>query len=278
MYWILSYCVLCWLVGSAILVWAYRRCNSEALQEIVGKNRVRWFLSKTLQVLWMPLFLPLAVAGTVYRIIQCVRGQMQLAKLAHTYREADFQPIDLSDLDADLAQSVDQATKALQDFGFESIGDFQTKSDPIPVYNRYLSGFGGAVFGDVTILFDECAPGLMSVLEDGTYVETSATEEYSIPGEIEPDDYLAIQMAGPRSLADLIEVHLSAVEQEAKKRGTRVLAFEREQFREVSVYGQRRFWSWRQRCGESTGEVPTPELPRGLALECSEIRGECCAR
>ncbi|MDA1180706.1 MAG: hypothetical protein O2931_18165 [Planctomycetota bacterium] len=220
----------------------------------------------------MPVVLPLLGVWMAVLFARCVRNQMRIMGVAKSYREPCFRPTNEGDLDSEVGELLDLTTERLLELGFRKLGDYQTKSDPVAVYNRYLSGFGGTIFGDITLVIDEFGIGFMSVLEDGTYVESAATDPYAMSGEVTPSDFLSVNLAGRVTPADLLEVHLLALERECKSRHTRVLLFGDGQLADVSVYGQRRFWTWRKRCGENTGDVPSPVLPVGKAVNFDEIR------
>jgi hypothetical protein len=64
---------------------------------------------------------------------------------------------------------------------------------------------------------------------------------------------------------------MQAVLEEAIRRGVGVLSFAPEQLKDVSIYGQRKFWSWRERCGDPMGPVPDPAVPSGVPVPASEL-------
>jgi hypothetical protein len=221
-----------------------------------------------LMILLAPILLPFMT----YLTVRCVLEARQLRKVGLLYRELAFEPVNFFHLEPEHRSGFEHWTGEYFEQGFDLIGDFQNKFDPVPVHNRYLIGCGGVVIGDVTAIFDEAVPGLMSVLEDGTYVETSGAEPYEIPGELHDDDKLCVVMAGACPLAELLDVHLQAVEREADRRKTRVLAFQQDQFREIAIFAQLRFYRWRERCGEGK-DVPEAVVPDGDPVNHREIRG-----
>ncbi len=272
MYWILAYCAFSWLVGCGLWAWSNRCGDDGSDATVMGASALCWHLIRVVGLLLMPVVLPVMVVWVAWRFTMCIRNQVRIMGIARSYREPSFRAVDSRELETEVVQELDAATTQFLQLGFRPLGDFQTKSDPIPVYNRYLSGFGGAIIGDITAMFGECGAGLMSVLEDGTYVETAAAEPYSLPGEVSPADYLSVDMAGQIPVADLLDVHLAALERETKSRKTRILEFRDDQLQDVSIFGQRRFWTWRHRCGDATGEVPAPVVPPGTAVDIDAIR------
>jgi hypothetical protein len=262
----LSYCILCWVFGVGLRAWITRHLDCDSAALMVPGLAWRWHAFQYLTVIAMPILVPLIGLWMIWQFARCVHGQLQIIKVGKRYREPSFRMVDASDLDRDIADQLDEATAAYLELGFRWLGDFQTKSDPVPVYNRYLIGYGGAVIGDITVIFGECGSGFMSVLEDGTYVETATTEPCNMPGELTPSDFLCVNMAGIVPLADAFGVHRAALERECESRRTRLLEFRDDQLREVAVYGQRRFWTWRKCQGDATGDVAVPVLPTGSAV------------
>ncbi len=273
MIWLGGYLVLSWLVGLAI-AWDTRHCEHERAAELAARYPAQWTALLALAVVLTPIWLPLALPWIGYEVVVCVRSMVtnrRIRRVGKQYREAQFKPISFFQLERSYRNGFDRWTREFLGLGFDLLGDFQNKFDPLPVYNRYFTGCGGAVMGSVTALLDDCLPDFASILEDGTLVVTAGVQPCEFKGKLADEDLLRFTLEGKRPLGELLEIHLRAVVAEAAKRETRVLVFRPEQFQEFEIFQQRRFKKWRQRCGERTGAVPDPLVPDGKPLEPSDL-------
>jgi hypothetical protein len=219
-----------------------------------------------------PLWVPLAIVKIGVRVIMCIRASWEMARLAEKYREPSLTAIRPPEDDDPVAATIAELTPAFLECGFELLGDYQTKSEPLPVRNRYFVGPRGTVFGDITWLMDTCCPGFFSILADGTLVETSGVDEPDSEDVVDDMDLLCINYGADRSVGELLRLHIDALRREATRRRTKILSFQTSQLLEVAIYGQRRFWTWRQRMGDATGPVPPCVVPRGVTVDASQIR------
>jgi hypothetical protein len=262
----LIYAITCWTFAAVWLFAGWRFAGSQL-------DWIDWRQSwprLVVLLLLSPLWLPIALGAFLYAFAHCMFWEWRAMKCAGGYREAQFHPVALDDLPDDTFRRFQRQSCEFVALGMEQLGDYFNKPEPVPVWNRYFRGFEGAVFGDLTDLFDECPAGFLSVLADGTYVETAGCADLHLPDAPQPDDGLRIG-GGLVGVAALCQMHLDAVRDEAERRGTDILAFDDDQLAEVAIYGQRKFYGWRRRAGENVGHVPEPVLPSGRAVRPADF-------
>jgi hypothetical protein len=265
MYWMLGYCAACWLLAIPF-VRRVRRTIRQAFEE-AGCDRAGSSFLIQLRLFAMFLLAPVAAPWLLYILVrsffQCLAGTKAGLQEARRYRECQFIPASLGDLDDAHRASCKHLHDEFALAGFSLAAEYQNKLDPVPVYNRYYTHPAGVVIGDVTVLLNTAGAGLMSVLTDGTYVETAGCAPCKMSGEVQDKDLLVVRMAGELPVSELLRRHLQVVESESRRRSARVLRLHPHQIPEIAIYGQRRFWSWRARCGEDVGEVPEAVIPSG---------------
>jgi hypothetical protein len=274
MHWFVGYLVVCWLLGF-ITVRGLFQCLVSTVDQS-AECRERFLVSR---VLWgasllftAPLWLPWLLLRIGIRFAGCLKTAWQIRGIAEQYREPVFDPIDERQIGMSASELFGDQTPVFIEWGFQQLSDYQTKPEPVPVYNRYFLGVNGTVFGAVTSVLGSSGPSLFSILSDGTYVETAGTDPCDWGESIVDSDLLHVVCGGACLVDKLLGLHLEALCQEADRRRATILSFEADQLDQVAIYGQRRFWSWRQRMGDNTGPIPECVLPDGVSATVAEVR------
>jgi hypothetical protein len=273
MFWLFGYCGICWLVGGLYAQWVWRTAirlraqfDIESLETPKGGFLTTRVILFTMAVVLAPMTLPLAllfVAGLfTFTMVKCLCHLQFAYSEAKKYREPQFVLIDVTELDAGYQVALNQLHAEFDSLDFDHYGDFQTKFEPMPVFNLYYWDSLGVVIADITMIDGVCSPGFLSILADGTYIETAGCDPLGLDS---PDatDLICVEAMGKLPVPELYRRHLLAIERESQRRDSAPLSFQADQLSDVSIYGQRRFWSWRQASGEQTGPVPAPVLPAG---------------
>jgi hypothetical protein len=259
----LVYCVVCWLIGLfgiRVLVRA-RGEETEGPPPPVAQLFVA-------MILFMPILCPFVVFSTVLclgRSLGTLRYLWTLHRVSRSVREYEFIPVDVGNLDEAVREHFESVTPCLVRLGFEPVGDFRLKPKPVEVHDRLLFDTSGETLAAACALLDTGAVSFISVLEDGTCVHTSSVADPHPERTSEPADQLCITYLPDTSVAALYGQHRDTVRDQAARRGTRVIGFRRDQFREVLVYDQRVFNRWRFRHGSLDQEPPAPDLATLLA-------------
>lgn len=272
MFWIGSYCVLCWLVGAPFLIWTAMRGAADDAETEETRKAINTPGVVPLFVACLPFWLPIVFVQSTKFLLQQLILILRLRRARKTYREPNFQAVRYFDLAPYVRSGFEQWNGEYLSLGFEMLGDFQTKSDPVPVFNRCYVGCEGTVFADVTALLDQSCVGMVSLLMDGTCISTSGMDDFGVEGQQTDEDLLHVAMAGKRPLPELLDMHLVATEYEAMRRGTQVMSIAPERFQDVFIFDARRYGRWRQRCGETRGKIPAPDVPSGRAVDPQVLR------
>jgi hypothetical protein len=195
----------------------------------------------------------------------CVLGlvlfrYLQLRYASRTYREYQFVEVHVREVDAAVRLQFETYTPALVDYGFQWLGDYRMKPRPVEVYDRLFISDDGEMLADICSVLAGGGVSLISVLEDGTCLETTTTEDPDPDWTFERSDGLWVTHVPGASIPYLHSRHLDAVRQVSARNGTRLLRLSRDRFREVVVYSQRAFCRWVYRHGGMDQEPPPPDF------------------
>jgi hypothetical protein len=254
---LVTYCLVCWLLVGVL----FCLCGHELEGDGGAFTRLGQFLALVLAPLTMP-FVAAAFAPCLARGIARLR---QLQRFGRTYREYEFVARDAERLPLAVRVQFDNQTPALYELGFEHLGDYRLKPEPVEVHDRLFRSEDGTVLAAICALLNSGGVSFITLLEDGTIVHTTSVADPHPERTARPDDGLWISYLPGLAMWDLCRQHRDEVQRAAERLGTGVLTFRRDQFREVIIYDQRTFCRWRYRHGELDQEPPPPDL--GLLLE-----------
>src|SRR5204862_749357 len=103
----------------------------------------------------------------------------------------------------------------------------------------------GETLASICALLDTGSVCFMSVLEDGTCVDTCSAKNPHPELTFEPADQCWVTFLPDASMQDLHLLHLKMAEELCARNGTTVRRFRSGQFREVVAYDQRVHCRWR---------------------------------
>jgi hypothetical protein len=265
---LLAYCVLCWLVAA----WFIRIRQAEPEDDAPPVlDYIRLGL-----ILMAPLYMPCAAVFCLCfqaQLFQLRRRVRTLRRINRTVREYEFDPVDGSSLGEPTRGHLDRLTPPLLELGFQPIGDFRMKPEPVVVYDRILLSPDGRTLATVCCLLSGGAVSFMSVLDDGTLVHTSGSRNPHPERTFEPADQLVLTYRPETHPSNQHREHQEAVRAAAARTGAGVMQFRPDQFRELMVYDQRLFNRWRRRHGNLDREPPAPDFNTLRAVEggtCSD--------
>jgi hypothetical protein len=220
-------------------------------------------------ILMAPLFMPFVVFRILPCLVQSFRARRwigTLQRINHTVREYEFIPVEGSSLGEPIRGHLETLTPPLVELGYQSIGDFRMKPQPVVVHNRILLSADGRTLAIVCCLLEAGVVSFLSVLDDGTCVHTSGTRNPHPERTFEPTDKLALTYLPGVHPINLHREHQEAVHAAAARTGARALQFHSDQFRAVMVYDQRLFNRWRYRHGWFDREPPAPDFRTLVAV------------
>jgi hypothetical protein len=251
----LAYLLVCWLLG-LILV----RVVLPQTAEDRGAGCAPSPLTSLVVLLFAPVIIPYIVCLTVACVARQFLFLRVLRRTLRTVREYEFTPVDLHEVGDPIREHFESATPDLLRLGFEPLGDFRLKPEPIEVHDRIFLSDDGEVLACVCVVLDTGSVALISVLDDGTCIHTSSVQDPHPELATIPEDRLCIIYRPSLSVADLHTSHRESVREQARTNSTRVMRFRADQFRAVLVYDQRIFNRWRYRHGGLDSVPPLPEL------------------
>jgi len=249
------YCVLCWLAAWLL----FRVLNFEGPEDVRRSlERLRTGL-----VLLAPLFMPFVALLMIRWQGQSWFGRRwlnSLHRVNRTVREYEFIPVDCSSLGEPMHRFLEALTPPLVEMGFQLIGDFRMKPEPVVVHDRILLSADGRTLATVCYLLEAGAISFMSVLDDGTCVHTSGARNPHPERTFEPSDRLMLTYSPDTHPLNLYREHQETVRTLAARTGAQAMQFQRPQFRAVMVYDQRIFYRWRHRHGGLDCAPPAPDF------------------
>jgi hypothetical protein len=249
---LLVYCVVCWLIGFGVICtrwWAdaTRGATSAARLTLVSSG----------MVVLAPLILPALLVIVSKCLYSAYQDQCMLERELRTYRPYEFATV--HDVDDSVAEEFELHTPPLLELDYDLIGDFRLKAVPYEVHDRFLLSPDGTTLAAICALLDTGSVCLISVLEDGTCVDTSDAEGSNQERAIEPVDKLSVSYLPGASMQELVAQHVKTVQELCERNGTRPIRFSREQFREIVIYDQRIHCRWRYRHGDMDAP-PAPDF------------------
>jgi hypothetical protein len=249
-----GYCALCWVIA---LSWIRVRRPADADAD-AQVSFSRWLLAFYLSMMLLaPIFVPY-IAFFYVRAYFLLKRVRVLQRINRTVREYQFIPVDVAAEDEVVRERFERLTPPLEELGFEQIGDFRMKPEPVVVHDRIFLSANGQSLAVICSLLRTGVVSYMSVLEDGTVVHTSQVHNPHPERTFEPADQLCLYYRPGWHPINLYREHQEALDTIAGRQGARPLKLHRDQYRALMVYDQRIFNRWRQRHGHLDGESPPP--------------------
>jgi hypothetical protein len=260
----LVYCFVCWLLGCAV---SFLVCPPQ--DEDVEKFNAN--LAVFLTIVIMPLLVPVILWRYLFWFIKTARQIRVLQRVSRTMREFEFLRVNFLYLEEPVRRHFETHTPPLLQLGFDLIGDFRMKPEPVVVHDRLFLSADGEVFADLCALLDSGAVSLLSILEDGTCVHTCSVEDPHPERTFEPADRLCMTYMPDASVPDLHRHHANILREQMAWKGSPAIRFCREQFREILIYDQNLFNRWLYRHGGLDREPPRADLQTLIQPAASSV-------
>lgn len=192
--------------------------------------------------------------------IVCVLGSFAVLKgVDRRYREYVFEPLTPRDVSAEVRRHFERHTPALEQLGFERIGDFRFLPPPIAEVARVMISGDGECFATVSEYADTRYVSFTSMTTDGVLFE-SATLPPTGDGP-SPSVPLRLQYLGKRSLDDGYQRHRRFLRDYQSRHGVEAVVCGPEDFRHVFEYGHRLVgWDLYQKGRRKTAPPPLPDV------------------
>jgi hypothetical protein len=252
----ISYCLICWLVAFILIHFVYR----SGFVDLAERTGVPAFLLELVVILMAPLIMPFLFSASIPCILKLRREIQTLNRVNRTFRPYEFVKVNYLFLDASIREQFEWHTPPLIQLGFNLIGDYRLKPEPVVVHDRVFFSADGEILAAICALLDSGAVSLISILEDGTVVHTCGVQDPHPDRTFEPADRLRISYLPDTAVEDMYRHHLHFLRECSVSHEAGVLRFRDNQFRDVLTYDQRIFTRWRYRYGGLDQEPPAPDF------------------
>lgn len=188
------------------------------------------------------------------------RRRAELRQALKTVREYEFISVNAESLAEATQQQFERHTPAMLQLGLVPLGDFRMKPPPVEVHNRFFLSPEGDILGDISALLEKGGVSFISVLADGTCINTTSSKNLRPDRLLEAADQLVLTYADNNSAIELYRRHQAVLNETAQSRGAAPLRFSAGQLRALMVYDQRLFNRWRYRHGDFATQPSAPEF------------------
>jgi hypothetical protein len=254
----LVYCLVCWCGGFLIM---RSSPYQEALDALDGAAwRTRLAVAECAFVLLAPLHMPVLVFVWGRCFVRAILENRVLTRSMRTFRAYEFVKVNSLHLDKPIREQFELHTPPFLRLDFNLIGDYRLKPEPIEVHDRFFLSPDGETLASICALLDTGSVCFTSVLGDGTVVDTCSAENPDPESTFEAADHIWMTHLPDVSTEELYAHHQKTLQELCARRGTRVMRFQKEQFREVVTYDQRIYCRWRFRLGDMDHAPPAPDL------------------
>ncbi len=252
---LLTYSALCWILGVAMTVGFAPQFAERAADR--GVPPLTFQLGA---VLIAPLAMPFILWSTVQMLWSRNLRLRQLRKCLNTVREYEFTKVNSLQLAEPIRRRFERFTPGFFQLGFDLLGDYRMKPEPVEVHDRIFLSSDGETLGTICAVLKGGGESMITILDDGTCVHTTSSKNPKPERTVQPCDQLFLTYLPNVSIEQQFQQHQAAVRQQCATHGTRVIQMHAEQFREVLVYDQRIFNRWRHRLGDFDRAPPLPDL------------------
>jgi hypothetical protein len=146
-----------------------------------------------------------------------------------------FEPIAEADLPPRQRKHFERHTPGFVARGFTPVGDYVLRRDGEPSCTRLLLSRDRTAIGGITCYLGKCTFDCMSVLLDGTYLETANLNCPSLPPKEHGLQFFSFPTSDEMAL---IDAHAQNVERLAAEQGSSVVALEPSEVQAVVNYGR----------------------------------------
>jgi hypothetical protein len=181
--------------------------------------------------------------------------------LIRTYRENVYVAIHPENLPKAARGYFDQKAAAFISAGFREIGRYLLKPEPAPSYGYCFQSSDGRTLGVIGHMLDATYFSFTTLFANGLVFETASVEETPRLARVNQSDRYRVVFSPGTSVAENFVRHENQIARWETSFGTRALAYEPAQFRDVLTYEGRVFSLWRYDRGELDAPPPPAILP-----------------
>jgi len=251
----LSYCAVCWIMAAGMTCfWAPQFAATAAAR---GVSPLTFQLGA---ILIAPLAMPFILWSVLQMLWMRNRRLRELRHCLTTVREYEFAKVNSLHLVESIRHHFQRHTPALFQLGFNLVGDYRMKSQPVEVHDRIFLSADGETLATICAVLQRGGVSMISILTDGTCVNTTSSKNPKPARTVEPTDQLCLTYLPDTSIEEQFQQHQALLRELCTTRDASVITQHVDQFREVLVYDQRIFNRWRFRHGDLQAPPPAPDF------------------
>lgn len=264
MSYVCGYLLLC----LAISGWSWkhvRECFEEQAQEYPQAAIMAWLL----MALVSPIGLP------VLRVIETFRDwryRRRLRQHLRNYLDPEMTPVNFFHLDVPTRDWFQTATETMVQLGFDLLGDFQYRTQPVHIVDRVFLSADRQVVGTAVMAEGSPSIGMNSLDETGTLIESSSLDDKLFSELPASSDLYVLNFVTGGTIAEVNERHRELL----AERGRPVYCLVLENCWETLVFAARRMGQWDYRLRKKAKRPPEPVLPAGCEL--ASVERTACVR
>jgi len=256
-----GYLASCWVASIVVLNF---NCDAEDSEldadsaRAAQKSPLAMRIGEGLAVFLIGPFLPLVA---IYCLVAAWRERRAWRAFSRVHREVVCEPMHLVNMPAAAAEHIEWHETLLAELGFDPVGSFLLKPEPLPIYSKCFISADGETVADVSLIGNQAAHSFSSILENGHVLETACLDSASDTERINESGLFTANMVQRDSLTDgtreLYRRHRETLGELEQQFDCRTLHFDCGQVTSVMGYANEVF-------GEvkfTLGELDAPPLP-----------------
>jgi hypothetical protein len=199
--------------------------------------------------------------------LACRRQAAFFAWLQGTHRENVYEKTHPVKLPHFVRQHFEELAPELLDLGFRDLGRYKLKPEPAPSYGYCFQSPDSRTVGVLGAMFDSTYFSFSTLFANGMVLETAPVEETPDLARFNVSGKFRVAFAPNAPVAETYVRHEEEIAAIESEYGTRALAFEPEQFRDVLTYEGRVHSQLLFESGDHTAPPPLPVLPAAVRIE-----------
>lgn len=239
--------------------------NPPEFAKIGNQQKPKSFADGLQIVLKYLLLAPIVTPYLLYKQSQAMdwakAEQEKWHKINRTFYEMSLEPQTRNDIDDDLWAFWQEPTVVLVGKGYQNLGDFRTKDEPIPGVARFFLSPDGTELVSVGEVLETRYFEVESYLEDGSVVSTANAEPIPLFGEIQPHCYF-VQSLPDAELDEVLDRHADFLTQKSAWNSAGVRRMATEHWQDYARYSNRRMGQIKYELGSADAPPEDCEFPR----------------
>ena len=227
--------------------------------------RMCYCISGALMFVCAPIAVPIMVVVLIRWI---VREQRAAKELLNTHRELLLDPLHESNIPAALAEFLDEHTPRAVAEGFDPLGDFWLKGEPVNSKARLF--FDGRAFFELGIVWDVLYFECNSFLDDGSMIATARCAVIKSHQKL-AEAGVHVQALPDADLSEIVMAHRARLDKMTDETGIPVHTICESRWQEYYRYHNRKFALARYETGDMDNPPAECEFPGEKSTDQPQI-------